>query len=173
MCRAVVWDRTLLCRFVIWKLRENWRANVCYWIVLLGVFGCLWEACTPKMNALQLVEWKERIHTQNSMSEKFVLWFIFAKDLLFVIVIRWCLKVMGLINCECFWLLIVQGIQPCKWKRKGTNGLVIRSFRWLELSTKSNLKKKRRSEISAQEISKNLSGNLKIENSFLWANAES
>jgi hypothetical protein len=68
-------------------------------LILLGVFG-LWNACTPKMNALQLVEWKERIHARNVMSAKFVLWFIFAKDLPFVIVTRWCLKVMGLINWE-------------------------------------------------------------------------
>ncbi len=70
------------------------------WIVVLGIFGLIWEACTPKTNALQLVEWKERIHTRNVMSAKFVLWFIFAKDLPFVIVTRWCVKVMGLINCE-------------------------------------------------------------------------
>ncbi len=34
------------------------------WIVVLGVFGLLWEACTPKTNALQLVEWKKRIRTR-------------------------------------------------------------------------------------------------------------
>ncbi len=36
-------------------------------IVLLGFFG-LWEACTPKTNALQLVKWKNTIHTRNTMS---------------------------------------------------------------------------------------------------------
>ncbi len=69
-------------------------------IVLLDVFGLLWDACTPKKNALQLVEWKDMIHTRNTMSAKNVLWFVFAKDLPFVIVTRWYLKVMGLINCE-------------------------------------------------------------------------
>ncbi len=69
-------------------------------LVLLGIFRLLWEACTPKMNALQLVEWKNLIHTKNMMRVLIVLWFVFAKDLPFVIVTRWCLKVMGLINCE-------------------------------------------------------------------------
>ncbi len=40
------------------------------WIVLLGIFGLLQEACTPKTNALQLVEWKDTIHTRNMMSAK-------------------------------------------------------------------------------------------------------
>ncbi len=70
------------------------------WIVLLGIFGFLWEACTPKTNALQLVEWKDMIHTRNTMSAKNILQFVFAKDLPFVIVTRWYLKVMGLIYCE-------------------------------------------------------------------------
>ncbi len=48
----------------------------------------------------------------------------------------------------------------------GANDQVIRSLAQLK-------KTRKESEISAQEISKNLPGNLKIENSFLWANAES
>ncbi len=86
-------------------------------IVLLGVFGLLWEACTPKTNALQLVEWKNTIHKRNVMSEWIVLWFDFAKDLPFVIVTRWCLKVMGLINyenhCEDHCLSVGEGHHQC------------------------------------------------------------
>jgi hypothetical protein len=41
-------------------------------IVLLDVFG-LQKACTPKTKALQLVEWKNMIHTRNAMSALIVL----------------------------------------------------------------------------------------------------
>ncbi len=87
-------------------LLRTWSCLKCtersFWsrIILLGIFGLIWEACTLKTNALQLVEWKNTIHTRNRMSAKIILWFIFAKDSPFVIVTRWCLKVMGLINCE-------------------------------------------------------------------------
>ncbi len=82
-------------------------------IVLLGIFGLLWEACTPKTNELQLVEWKNTIHTRNAMSALIVLQFILAKDSSFVIVTRWCLKVMGLINCE----NLCDGSFPERWRR--------------------------------------------------------
>ncbi len=72
---------------IAWLLFVNW-------IVMLGVFG-LWEACTPKTNALQCVEWKNIMYTRNAMSALIVLWFVFAKDLPLVIVTRWCLEVVG------------------------------------------------------------------------------
>jgi hypothetical protein len=56
-------------------------------IILLGVFG-LQKACTSKINALQLSELKNMIHTRNAMSALIVLQFVFAEDSPIVIVTR-------------------------------------------------------------------------------------
>ncbi len=67
------------------------------------------------------------------------------------------LKLLGLISCENLWLLIAR---HSVLRERGANDQVIRSLALLKESRKES--SWQRSKISVQEISKNLSGNLKI-----------
>ncbi len=100
------WDTKLLKmrRAIIWKLQEAWscscRAVVCYLNCLAWRLWAFLRSLYSQNKCIATCGMKEH-NTHTKRNEWMNCSLIhFAKDSPFVIVTRWCLKVIGLINCE-------------------------------------------------------------------------